>query len=422
MIAKFDSAPREQRTSPRPFSRVEQPPQPRRIDAERVPIQYNPSQTAFIGNVGIGTPPQYFHLQFDIASSDAWVVITKVNCTPINEDVRPCPPHRRYFHPNRSSTFEKTPNAPWSLEFGDQSRVFGNLHTDVVQAAGFVIDRQVFGVGESLFGFKDNGIDGSLGLGLSELSATGRSVSGWDPGTEAENSCLDTSRYTGELTYYDVPVGSVYWSVPVHSLIVVPPPPPSPPKPAPALKASGTSGKVIITTDTSPSPPVPTSARTLPPPAPPLQVNGRIGSGTKLDMPNIIFDTSSNLILLPPRVAAATHRYIHNLFFGLYSGYSFLSGSNRTSSIRNSDNATTTDNPSHPSQYRFKVTGKDLVRERVPVVGGIFNLCFSGIQASKSDEDDWVFGNIWFLSNYMTLNHRDRKMGIAPTDRPELEV
>jgi hypothetical protein len=46
MIAKFDSAPREQRTSRRPFSRVEQPPQPRRIDAERVPIQYNPSQTA----------------------------------------------------------------------------------------------------------------------------------------------------------------------------------------------------------------------------------------------------------------------------------------------------------------------------------------------------------------------------------------
>lgn len=261
----------------------------------------------------------------------------------------------------------------------------------------------------------------------------------------------DSSRYTGELTYYDVPVGSVYWSVPVHSLIVVPPPPPSPPKPAPALTASGTSGKVITTTEVSPSPPVPTSAGTLPPPAPPLQVNGRIGSGTKLDMPNIIFDTSSNLILLPPRVAAATHRYIHNWFFGLYSGYSFFSGSytipctlntdvyfdigprlsnspayasrsHSTSSIRNSDNATTTDNPSHPSEYKFKVAGKDLVRERVPVIGGIFNLCFSGIQASKSDEDDWVFGNIWFLSNYMTLNHRDRKMGIAPTARPELEV
>jgi hypothetical protein len=239
--------------------------------------------------------------------------------------------------------------------------------------------------------------------------------------------------------------------VPVHSLIVVPPPPPSPPKPAaPASKDSGTaSGKVITTTEVSLPPPAPTSARSLPPPAPPLQVNGRIGSGTKLDMPNIIFDTSSNLILLPPRVAAATHRYIHNWFFGLYSGYSFFSGSytipctlntdvyfdigprlssspayssRRTGSIRNNDNSTTTGNPSFPSQYKFKVAGKDLVRERVPVIGGIFNLCFSGIQASKNDEDDWVFGNIWFLSNYMTLNHRDRKMGIAPTVRPEQEV
>jgi len=41
-----------------------------------------------------------------------------------------------------------------------------------------VIDRQVIGVGESLFGFKDNGIDGSLGLGLPELSATGKCAFG----------------------------------------------------------------------------------------------------------------------------------------------------------------------------------------------------------------------------------------------------
>ncbi|KAF9316181.1 hypothetical protein BG003_002270 [Podila horticola] len=392
--------------------------------------------------------------------------------------MRPCPPHRRYFHPSRSSTFEKTPNVPWSLEYSDQSNVFGDLHTDVVQVAGFVIDRQVIGVGKSLFGFKDNGIDGSMGLGLPELSATGGPAptdnlieqAGMKPevgiwlGSENQGGELvfggkDSSRYDGELTYYDVPAGSVYWSVPVHSLIVVPPsPPPPPPKPAAPLQAPGKTVTTAMTTTTTtapPPPPVPTSAGTLPPPAPPLQVNGRIGSGTKLDMPNIIFDTSSNLILLPPRVAAATHRYIHNWFFGLYSGYSFFSGSytipctlktdiyfdigprtpntpataaHHTSSTHSNDsstttgNSTTTDNPLIPSQYKFKVAGKDLVRERVPVIGGIFNLCFSGIQASKNDEDDWVFGNIWFLGNYMTLNHRDRKMGIAPTIRPEQDV
>lgn len=123
--------------------------------------------------MGIGTPPQYFHLQFDIAAADTWVAIAKANCTPINEDMRPCPAHRRYFYPSLSSTFETAPSAPWSLEYSDHSKVFGNLHTDVVQVAGFVIDRQVVGVGKSLFGFKDNGIDGSLGLGLAELSETG---------------------------------------------------------------------------------------------------------------------------------------------------------------------------------------------------------------------------------------------------------
>ncbi|KAF9335393.1 hypothetical protein BG006_000180 [Podila minutissima] len=261
----------------------------------------------------------------------------------------------------------------------------------------------------------------------------------------------DSSRYHGELTYYDVPAGSVYWSVPVHSLLVVPPPlPPPPPKPAVPSKEPGKAATTTTTANTStdpPPPPAPTSARTLPPPAPPLQVNGRIGSGTKLDMPNIIFDTSSNIILLPPRVAAATHRYIHNWFFGLYSGYSFFSASytipcnlktdvyfdigpripntpasatrHTSSTPSNNNSTTTTGNPSIPPQYKFKVAGKDLVRERVPVIGGIFNLCFSGIQASKSDEDDWVIGNIWFLGNYMTLNHRDRKLGIAPTIRPE---
>ncbi|KAF9087731.1 hypothetical protein BGX29_000694 [Mortierella sp. GBA35] len=40
----------------------------------------------------------------------------------------------------------------------------------------------------------------------------------------------------------------------------------------------------------------------------------------------IIFDTSSDLILLPPNIAYRTHQYIHNFLFGFYSGYSYLLG------------------------------------------------------------------------------------------------
>jgi len=48
------------------------------------------------------------------------------------------------------------------------------LQTDIVQVGGFVVDRQVVGMAMALKGFKDNGIDGTFGLGLAELSLRGK--------------------------------------------------------------------------------------------------------------------------------------------------------------------------------------------------------------------------------------------------------
>lgn len=56
--------------------------------------------------------------------------------------------------------------------------VKGKLGTDVVQVAGFVVDRQVIGVADSLKGVKENGIDGSFGLGLMDLTFNGKFVDG----------------------------------------------------------------------------------------------------------------------------------------------------------------------------------------------------------------------------------------------------
>lgn len=50
----------------------------------------------------------------------------------------------------------------------------GSLATDVVQVAGFVVDRQVIAIADSLTGIKENGIDGSFGLGLMDLSFNGK--------------------------------------------------------------------------------------------------------------------------------------------------------------------------------------------------------------------------------------------------------
>lgn len=66
------------------------------------------------------------------------------------------------------------PNISWHLELSDGLVVKGTLGTDVVQVAGFVVDRQVIGVADSLKGVKENGIDGSFGLGLKDLTFNGK--------------------------------------------------------------------------------------------------------------------------------------------------------------------------------------------------------------------------------------------------------
>jgi len=123
----------------------------------------------FVGQVGIGTPPQYFRLEFDIGATDTWVALTKANCT----KPEPCAPDRRLFHPRRSSSFEKTPDSPWKIEFSDKSNASGWIQTDILQVAGLAVDRQLIGMAMSLFGFKDNQIDGSFALGLKRNDSNG---------------------------------------------------------------------------------------------------------------------------------------------------------------------------------------------------------------------------------------------------------
>ncbi|KAF9410720.1 hypothetical protein BGZ94_001555 [Podila epigama] len=468
MIARFSSSARQEQST-RTVSRIEQRPpfKTKTIDSARIPIQNSPSKIAFVGSVGIGTPPQYFHVDFDIASADTWVAVNKANCTDgsNSKNAKPCPLSRRLFHASRSLSFEKAPNVDWSIEFSDHSKVFGQLHTETVHVAGYTVEKQVIALGTSLQGFKETGIDGSLGLGLPELAANGdpsppenmiavngmKSEIGIWLGDESQGGELvfggkDTARFTGDLTYFEVPVGSAYWSVPVHSLSIVPLPPKPKPSTSTPLSSPSSNITVIVDTNLTTATSTPTTSTVTPTPTAPLatasgpeqKVESRTGGATS-EIPNIIFDTSSNIILVPPRVAKRTHQYLHNWLFGWYSGYNLFTGTYSVPcnlnvdiyfdiGVRPNDNSTSTETNSTtatatptPTTTRFKIAGKDIVRERMPVIGGVFNLCASGIQASKNDEDDWVFGNTWFLNNYMTLNHRKRRIGIAPAIRLEDE-
>ncbi|KAG9327173.1 hypothetical protein KVV02_000889, partial [Mortierella alpina] len=430
------------------------------IDAERMPIQYNPSEIAsvssslqclqFVGQVGIGTPPQYFRLEFDIGSTDTWVALTKANCS----QPEPCAPNRRLFHPHQSSSFEKTPDSPWKIEFSDKSNASGWIQTDILQVAGLAVDRQLIGMAMSLFGFKDNQIDGSFALGLKRNSSNGNyadnsngftsgqqplgaitkpltwvfcvSYKGIDILTPVENLIAakgmrpevgiwlgsgnqggevvfggrDPARFSGNISYFDVPTGAAYWSVPVNSVAVEP-------EPIPAGNKSSTPVK-------KPTPPV-------------KRENAR--ANLKSKQPKVIFDTSTNLILLPPRIALKTHQFLHDFFFGLYSGYDIFAAAYTVPCNLKSDvwielgstavSKLPGEGAKNSTVARFRISGADIVRERLPLIGSLFNVCFSAIQASKSDEDDWVLGNVWFMNNYVTLDHKNRQVGIAPIIRPQ---
>ncbi|KAG0012975.1 hypothetical protein BGZ81_001287, partial [Podila clonocystis] len=434
----------------------------------------------FVGGVGIGSPPQYFNLEFDIGMADTWVTSEKANCT--ISGMKCSAESRRFFHPSNSTTFDEAPDMPWKMETIAKAKIQGVLHSDRVNVAGFVVEKQVIGMATILDNVEENGIDGSFGLGpnamayygdptpidnLIQSGAMESEVGVWmGSGTQGGELIFggrDRSRYTGDMSYFNVPEGSVYWSTPVQALNIV--------IREAEKDQGGRTGKI--------------KARTY-------EVPSRIGFGTGLSMPNVIFDTSSNVILVPPRVALTVHQKIHNYMLGWYSGYSIFAGAYTVScSLLNEpsfdiwidfgptaakadpttrrgcvkaafvepdgdselfgDNSTTTVTPTAPvtkgtpteerqtplqppssqtvssptpptptedpepssTNRRFRIAGKDLVRERVPVLGSIFNICYSGIQSSKTDDDDWVFGNTWFMNNYMTLDHLNRQIGVA---------
>ncbi|KAF9949956.1 1,3-beta-glucanosyltransferase, partial [Mortierella alpina] len=339
--------------------------------------------------------------------------------------------------------------------FSDGAQVNGTLVSDRVRVGGFKVERQVLGLANSLKNIKDNGIDGSFGLGLRDLTFNGDAtpvenlvyahsmlseVGVWlgvgNQGGELIFGGRDRARYIGEISYFDLPQASSYWSTAVQSIAVVTNPVVSDPDPEKQQQQQQQQQQRRKQTVTS--------------------IQARDGQGTGTSLPNVIFDTSTNLIVLPPRVARKVHQAIHHAFFGLYTGYNIFTNTytvpcdliekqtdvwielGPTSFPRSVDEvATSTGGEDSPTTQggadpepmmrqegsstnnRFRILGRDIVRERVAVIGGLFNTCHSGIQASKSDEDDWVLGNIWFMNNYMTLDHKNRQIGIAPAVQPE---
>ncbi|XP_017034057.1 lysosomal aspartic protease [Drosophila kikkawai] len=119
----------------------------------------------YYGNISIGTPPQYFMVQFDTGSSNLW--IPSVNCTSAG-----CYDHQTY-NQTASSTYQAN-GTYFSITYGTGS-VSGYLAVDSVSVGGLTVANQKFGQVYTEVGtnFVDALFDGILGMGFPALAADG---------------------------------------------------------------------------------------------------------------------------------------------------------------------------------------------------------------------------------------------------------
>ncbi|XP_016995468.2 lysosomal aspartic protease [Drosophila takahashii] len=180
----------------------------------------------YYGNISIGTPPQYFLVQFDTGSSNLWVPSS--SC--LSEA---CQDHQTYYG-SESSTHVANGTA-FSITYGTGS-VTGYLSMDYVGFAGLIAKNQTFGEVTTEVGtnFVDAYFDGILGMGFPSLAVDGVTPtfqnmvnqgvvqspvfsfflrdngSVVNYGGELILGGSDPSLYRGGLTYVDV-IQAAYW-------------------------------------------------------------------------------------------------------------------------------------------------------------------------------------------------------------------
>ncbi|KAH8336065.1 hypothetical protein KR074_003783, partial [Drosophila pseudoananassae] len=117
----------------------------------------------YYGNISIGTPPQYFNVQFDTGSSNLWVPSSQ--CADLA-----CLLHTQYIS-SQSSTYQANGTA-FNITYGTGS-VSGFMSQDVVTVAGLSSSNQIFGevTTERGSNFQSANFDGILGMAFPSLAA-----------------------------------------------------------------------------------------------------------------------------------------------------------------------------------------------------------------------------------------------------------
>lgn len=196
--------------------------------------------SSFYGSLAIGTPAVSYNVILDTGSADLWVADS--SCTSGCDSIAT-------FDTTASSTFNDK-NTTFSITYGSGS-ASGTLASDTVQMAGFSVSSQVFGLCDTVSsGLLANPVSGLLGLAFESISSSGATPlwetlvqsGAWDspvmsfqltryiddanadtlePGGTFTMGFVNSSLYTGDIDYNDVPDGkTTYWLQSISSLTV----------------------------------------------------------------------------------------------------------------------------------------------------------------------------------------------------------
>ncbi|CAK7269586.1 hypothetical protein SEPCBS119000_003644 [Sporothrix epigloea] len=180
------------------------------------------SDSEYTVPVSIGTPAQVLQLDLDTGSSDLWVFSTETDSDDVNGQT--------LYDPSQSSTSKKLSGYTWSISYGDGSTANGDIYTDKVKIGGVTVTKQAVELAQEAVGFSN--CDGLLGLAFDSINQAspntvqtffGNAQSKLDspvftadlkhdaPGTY-DFGYIDSSLYTGSITYEDIDSSDGFWS------------------------------------------------------------------------------------------------------------------------------------------------------------------------------------------------------------------
>jgi len=198
------------------------------------------ADSTYYGSIAIGTPPVAYNVILDTGSSDLWIAGS--NCQEGCDAVST-------FNPSVSSSFANL-STPFQITYGS-GEAAGTLAQDTVQMAGFSVSLQKFAVCDLVSsGLLNSPVSGLMGLAFQTIAASGATPlwqnlvesGAWDsplmsfqltrfahtkgaqdlePGGTFTMGFTDSSLFTGDIDYQDIPSGQEsYWVQQLSSITV----------------------------------------------------------------------------------------------------------------------------------------------------------------------------------------------------------